>query len=89
MAQVAARLAGGFLTPIDIDALREVIRTTLPTISLGELEPIKGLPGMVRAAVGTLDKAWRADIDLSTIKHPRLQALAALESEVLQRLPPR
>ncbi|MCS3731368.1 PD-(D/E)XK nuclease family protein [Bradyrhizobium betae] len=88
MAQVAARLAGGFLTPIDIDALREVIRTTLPTISLGELEPIKGLPGMVRAAVGTLDKAWRADIDLSTIKHPRLQALAALESEVLQRLPP-
>jgi hypothetical protein len=57
-------------------------------VSLGELEPIKGLPGMVRAAVGTLDKIWRADIDVSTSEHPRLQALAALESQVLQRLPP-
>lgn len=88
MGQVAARLAGGFLRPIDIDALREAVRHTLPTVSLGELEPIKSLPGMVRAATGTLDKIWRADIDLSASKHPRLQALAALESQVLQRLPP-
>lgn len=87
MGQVAGRLAGGFLGPIDIDALREAVRNALPTMSLGELEPIKSLPGMVRAAVGTLDKIWRADIDLSASEHPRLQALAALESEVLQRLP--
>lgn len=88
MGQVAARLAGGFLRPIDIDALREAVRHSLPTVSLGELEAIKSLPGMVRAAVGTLDKIWRADIDLSASEHPRLQALATLESEVLQRLPP-
>ncbi|MET4765225.1 PD-(D/E)XK nuclease family protein [Bradyrhizobium ottawaense] len=88
MGQVAARLAGGFLRPIDIDALREAVRHSLPTVSLGELEAIKSLPGMVRAAVGTLEKIWRADIDLSSSEHPRLQALATLESEVLQRLPP-
>lgn len=87
MGQVAARLAGGFLRPIDADALRETVRLTLPTVSLGELEPIKGLPGMVQAAVGTFDKVWRADIDLSSSEHPRLKALAALESQVLQHLP--
>lgn len=88
MGQVAARLAGGFLRPIDTDALREAVRDALPTVTLGELEPIKGLPGMVRAAVGTLDKIWRADIDLSPSEHPRLQALATLEAQVLERLPP-
>jgi len=44
---------------------------------------IKTLPGMMRAAVGTLDKIWRADIDLSSSSHPRLKALAALERNVL------
>ncbi|SIO57586.1 PD-(D/E)XK nuclease superfamily protein [Bradyrhizobium erythrophlei] len=88
MGQLAARLAGGFLRPIDMDALREAVRSALPEIPLGELEPIKKLPGMVRAAVGTLDRIWRADIDLASFTHPRLQALSALECRVLQRLPP-
>ncbi|WP_245286563.1 PD-(D/E)XK nuclease family protein [Bradyrhizobium sp. ARR65] len=88
MGQVAGRLAGGFLRPIDVDALRKAVRDALPAVPLGELESIKSLPGMVRAAVGTLEKIWRADIDLSTSKHPRLTALAALETEVVQRLPP-
>ncbi|WP_247376156.1 PD-(D/E)XK nuclease family protein [Bradyrhizobium sp. 173] len=87
MGQLTARLAGGFLRPIDMEVLREAVRSTLPETPLGELEPIKSLPGMVRAAVGTLDRIWRADIDLSSFAHPRLQALAALESRVLQRLP--
>jgi hypothetical protein len=43
---------------------------------------------MVSAAVSTLDKVWRADIDLSQSSHPRLKALAALEDRVLRRLPP-
>ena len=43
---------------------------------------------MVRAAVSTLDKVWRAGIDLSREKHPRLQALRTLEEDVLRRLPP-
>jgi hypothetical protein len=88
MAQLASRLAGGFLQPIDPDALRDAVRETLPTINLGELEPLRNLPGMVRAVVGTLDKLWRAGIDLSGETHPRLQAIWTLETEVLRRLPP-
>jgi hypothetical protein len=88
MAQLAARLAGGFLRPIDPEALRDAVRASLASIDLGELEPIKNLPGMVRAAVGTLDKVWHAAIDLSVGKHPRLQAVRSLEQEVLRRLPP-
>lgn len=88
MGQLAARLAGGLLRPVDPDALSEAVRESLPAVSMGELEPIKDLPGMVRAAVSTLDKVWRAGIDLSAGKHARLQALRALEEEVLRRLPP-
>jgi len=86
--QMAARLAGDFFAPIDPDSLRDAVRETLPEADLGELENIKTLPGMVRATVSTLDKVWRADIDLSSSSHPRLPALAALEQKVLRRLPP-
>jgi hypothetical protein len=86
MGQLAARLAGGFLQPIDPEASRDAVREALTTVNLGELEPIKDLPGFVRAAVGTLDKLWHAGIDLTEEKHPRLQAVQALEVEVLRRL---
>jgi hypothetical protein len=87
MGQLAARLAGGLLRPIDPDDLKIAVRESLAKVQLGELEPIKELPGMVRAAVGTLDKVWNAGIDLSRETHPRLQALHKLEQEVLRRLP--
>jgi len=64
------------------------VREALPETGLGQLENIKTLPGMVRAAVNTLEKVWLANIDLSAASHPRLQALAALELNVLRRLPP-
>ena len=88
MGRLAARLAGGFLAPIDPDRLRDAVREALPETDLGELENIKTLPGMVRAAVSTFDKVWRADIDPSSSSHPWLRALATLEREVLGRLPP-
>jgi hypothetical protein len=88
MGQLSARLAGGLLRPVDPDTLRRVVQETMPAVAMGELEPIKKLPGMVRAAVSTLDKIWRAGIDLSDGKHPRLQALRALEKAVLAKLPP-
>src|SRR5215471_7654675 len=62
MGQLAGRLAGGFLRPIDPAALGDAVRESLASVDLGELEPIKNLPGMVRAAVGTLDKIWHAGI---------------------------
>lgn len=88
--QLAARLAGGFARPIDDESLRNSIRAVLPTTALGQLESIKGLPGMVDAAAGTLKKAWRAGIDLSKRagEHGRLDSLARLEAAVLTQLPP-
>ena len=88
MGQLAGRLAGGFLQPIDPEKLQEAVRTALAGSSLGEFDAIKDLPGMVRAAVSTLDKVWRADIDLSAATNPRLMALHTLEAETLRRLPP-
>jgi hypothetical protein len=57
-------LAGGLLRPIDPDDLKIAVRDSLASVQLGELEPIKDFPRMVRAAAGTLDKAWSAGIDL-------------------------
>lgn len=54
MGQMAERLAGGFLAPID--CLRDALRESLPEANLGELENLKTLPGMGRAAVSTLDE---------------------------------
>ena len=88
MGQLASRLAGGFLQPIDAETLQEAVQAALAGSSLGEFDVIKDLPGMVRAAVSTLDKVWRADIDLSAATNPRLMALRTLETETLRRLPP-
>src|SRR3984893_9880698 len=87
MAQLAARLAGGLLQPVDLDVLTETVRDALPDVEMGELEPIKDLPGMPAAVTATFDKAWRAGVDLSEVGHPRTSALASLEQLVVQRLP--
>ena len=88
--QLAVRLAGGFTRPIDDDCLRTAIQAGLPDATLGELESIKLLPGMVDAAADTLHKAWRAGIDLAARAgdHPRLNSIARLEAAVLAQLPP-
>jgi len=88
--QFAARLAGGLSRPIDDESLREAVQTVLPTAELGELESLKALPGMIGAAVDTLEKVWRADIDLQARaqQHPRLASIAKLEEAVFAALPP-
>ena len=88
--QLAARLAGGLAQPVDDDALREAITAVLPETALGELDGIKGLPGMVGAAASTLRKAWRAGVDFQARagEHPRLHSIASLEATALEALPP-
>lgn len=88
--QAAVRLAGGFARPIDDESLRAAIQAALPTTSMGELESIKALPGMIDAAADTLHKTWRAGIDLAAraVDHPRIDAMARLEASVLGKLPP-
>ncbi len=87
--QLVARLAGGFSTDIENKYLRDAIRTVLPETDLGELDPIKLLPGMIPAAAETLQKVWRAKIDLQSRKndHPRIASIALLEEATLARLP--
>lgn len=89
MEQLAARLAGGFVRPIDEEVLRAAIQSSLPVTPLGELEAIKQLPGMVDAATETLKKAWRAGVDIAgrAGEHPRLDAMARLETAILAQLP--
>lgn len=91
---LAARLAGGFLEPIDPDALKAAITKAL-SAELGEIDRIKSLPGFARAAAATLSKAWTAGLELADPAAnagpdaaSRLAAVARLESEVIRHLPP-
>ena len=88
--QLAARLAGGLVQSVEEDALLEAIRKVLPQTTLGALDEIKELPGVVNAAAHTLRKAWRGGIDLHARapRHRRLRSMAALEAAVLEVLPP-
>jgi hypothetical protein len=91
---LAARLAGGFLQPIDPDALKSAIAKAL-SAELGDLDRIKELPGFPRAAAATLSKVWTAGLNLGDLATsaspeaaPRLVALAKLEAETFRHLPP-
>jgi hypothetical protein len=93
--QLAARLAGGFLQPIDPDDLNNAVSGALSS-SLGELDAIKNLPGFQRAAAATLSRLWQAGLDLDqelkSASEPsardRFKALIALEQHVIKNLPP-
>jgi hypothetical protein len=47
---LAARLAGGFSSPVDMESLRAANQVALHLTALGEFDSIKLLPGMVDAA---------------------------------------
>ncbi len=92
--QLAARLAGGFLQPIDSETFKAAIGMAV-TQPLGELDAIKQLPGFARAAANTLAKAWSAGLSLADESatsldggaKSRLASLATLEQAVLVQLP--
>ena len=94
--QVASRLAGGFLQPVEGDALADAASKVIAETAaadLGELQAIADLPGLPGALAATLSKAWHAGIDLAKRAAanpdvPRLQIIARLEASVLQHLPP-
>ncbi len=92
--QLAARLAGGFLQPIDSDDLKTAVASAVAQ-PLGELDAIKELPGFQRAAATSLSRAWSAGLSLEEeadsavdpAAKARLVSLAALEKQVLAQLP--
>ena len=93
--QAAARLASGFLGPVETDALTEAAAEIVRDASeadLGDLVSISDLPGLPNALASTLGRAWSAGIDLAERAHAqpgsaRLATLAKLEAAILTRLP--
>ncbi len=91
---LVARLAGGFLEPIDSDELNTAIASAASENSLGAFDAIKALPGFRRAVAATLAKAWTAGVDFAKemgiatdAAKSCLHSLAVLETQVLARLP--
>ena len=92
--QAGRSTCSGFLTPIDSDQLKSAVASAIGE-RLGELDAIKQLPGFQRAAAASLSKSWSAGLTLEKeaecaavqTARERLSSLAALEREVLSRLP--
>lgn len=82
--QLAAHLAGGFARPAASAELEIAVRGALAEGGFTEITPLTELPGMVRAAVRTLDRLWRAGttMDAQANAHPRLADLALLDARV-------
>lgn len=85
---LAARLAGGFLRPAQSDEVELSLQAALKRGGFTEIEPLRTLPGMTRAATRTLRKVWDADIAMDARSEPRLKDIASLERRVRQNLPP-
>jgi hypothetical protein len=90
MPQVAARLAGGFVSPVTAEHLEPAIQQSLNVGGFTELAGVRHLPGMTRAVARTLRKAWDADIDLFAMgkaKGGRVGELALIENRLREALP--
>jgi hypothetical protein len=87
--QVAERLAGGFARAARGPLLYAAVDKALRLDGYADLENVKHLPGMARAAVATLTAAWSADIDLEGMGagSTRLADLALLQRRVRNALP--
>jgi hypothetical protein len=87
--QLAARLAGGFARPAVRPDLAPAIQAALAEGGLVDLEPLRTLPGMVRALSRTLDRLWLAGVDPAAhLDTPRLADLALIDGRTRARLGP-
>ncbi|NGO55816.1 hypothetical protein [Allomesorhizobium camelthorni] len=86
---VAARLAGGFITPAGTDVLYPAIQAALAAGRFQEIGRVSGLPGMPRAVLESLNAAWRADIDLASLPQQigRFADLHLIERHLRDQLP--
>ena len=86
---IAARLAGGFIVPAGPDILYPAIQEALSIGGFEDIGEVANLPGMPRAVLHSLDAAWRADLDLSSLPHDirRFADLHLIETRIQERLP--
>src|ERR1700690_3345692 len=66
-AQLAGRLAGGFLEAASRDTCRVLVRDALTDLKFAELEQLREMPGAVKAICTTLTRVWDADLDLRAL----------------------
>lgn len=87
--QLAARLAGGFSRLADGEMLYLAIGSALDFDGYREINRVRALPGMARAAADTLTSAWNADLDLQSLAgmSGRMHDIALLERRVREALP--
>lgn len=87
--QLAARLAGGFIQPVDDDALCRAVRACLAEVDLGDLDPIRSMPGTPSAVLTTLRKVWSADLGLHERagSNPRIATVQRMDEAVRASLP--
>jgi len=88
LAQLAAHIAGGFARPAASADLEVAVRNALIDGGFSEIGPLAELPGMVRAALRTLDRLWCAGIPtegLGGATH-RLTDLSLLDARVRREL---
>ena len=88
-AQLAGRLAGGFLEAASRDTCHLLVRDALANLKFAELEQLREMPGAVKAISATLMKVWDADLDLQALaaRSPRINDLAQIEAYVRDHLP--
>jgi hypothetical protein len=87
--QLAARLAGGFRSPITSEHLDRTVQAALEEGGFREIEAVRDLPGMTRAVSRALRKVWDADVHIRSAETSvaRLDDLATIESRVRRALP--
>jgi len=87
--QLAARLAGGFRSPITSEHLDLAVQAALAEGGFREIETVRDLPGMTRAVSRALRKIWDADVPIQSAGTTvaRLDDLVAIESRVRAALP--
>src|SRR5208337_5589546 len=83
-AQLAGRLAGGFLEAASRDTCHVLVRNALADLKFAELEQLREMPGAVKAISTSLMKVWDADLDLQALaaQAPRISDLARIEAHV-------
>jgi hypothetical protein len=86
---LASRLAGGFRHLADRETLCMAVARALQGGGFAQLDAVRNLPGMVRAALQSLDRAWSADLDLDDLASTsaRIADLAMLQRRVSEVLP--
>jgi PD-(D/E)XK nuclease superfamily len=87
--QLAARLVGGFCRVADRAVLSPAIATALNQGGFAEIETVRSLPGMVRAALQTLNRVWAADLDIEALasRSARVRDLCLIQQRVRAALP--